>query len=186
MGRRAFTLIELLLTTTLLILAVSFVVIAVENLVPSFRIEGAARELGTTVADVQATAAVTGRLHGVVYDLNNAQYWILAPPETEDGEEDRWENDDDPLEEARRLEALEPFSLHDGVNFKDVALGGSRIKTTGRVKILFEPNGAGPPHAVHLIDEEDNEFTVEVNPFAGTVEFREGFHAFDIFIDDEE
>jgi hypothetical protein len=176
--------VELLLTVTLLALVVTYVVINVEGLIPVYRLEGAARELGATVAEVQAQAAVKGKTHGIVYDLTGGRYWILAPDQVEEGEVevDEEEGEKKPI----RLIALRARRLHKGITFKDVSLGGERKKFNGEVKILFDPEGAGMPHAVHLEGSKERAYTVEVNPFAGTVEFFKGYREFDLFLEEED
>ena len=55
----------------------------------------------------------------------------------------------------------------------------------GRVKVLFEPDGTGTPHSVHLTDREKSDYTIEVNPFTGSVVFFEGYREFDLFVNEE-
>jgi type II secretory pathway pseudopilin PulG len=174
--------VELLLTVTLLGIVVSYIVINVEGMIPTYRMEGAARELGATVAEVQAQAAVRGRTHGIVYDLSSDSYWILTPREEEEGSEDEDKKKNKPVE----LDSLTPRKLHDGVRFKDISLGGQRKKLNGRVKILFDPEGTGMPHSIHLEGRDEKAYTIEVNPFSGTVEFFEGYRKFDLFLDEED
>ncbi|MHC5039514.1 MAG: pilus assembly FimT family protein [Planctomycetota bacterium] len=180
---RGFTLIEILLATSLLVLVISFVVLNVEGMVPTYRMEGAARELGATVADVQSQAVISGKIHGIVYDITGGRYWILAPPEEKEEEEEEERDDEEAVDQTKRLVPLKPFSLHQGIDFKDVSLGGRRKKLNGRVKIYFQPDGPGMPHAVHLMDREGREYTIEVNPFTGSIEFFEGYKEFDLFLE---
>lgn len=167
-------------------LAVTVIVVNVEGVVPAYRLEGAARELGATAAEVQANAAVTGKIHGLVYDLSAGEYWILAPPEAPEGaDSEAAAADEEKKAETDALVPLPPFRLHKNLRFKDLSLGGKRTRMRGRVRILFHPDGSGPPHAVHLVDAEGKEYTVEINPFAQSVEFFEGRRDFDAFLEGE-
>jgi len=190
-SRKAFTLIELLLTTTLLVMLASAVVINVEGIIPEYRIEGAAREIGATAAEVQSAAALSGKIHGIVYDITAGEYWILAPPEVpEGGEAVAAQTSEIRSAKERRSESdllvpLNPFRLHRSLSIKDISLGGKRTRTRGQVRVLFDPDGTGPPHAVHLADKDGKEYTVEINPFAASVEYFEGRREFDAFFEGE-
>ncbi len=178
---RGFTLIELLLAMTLLVLLTSVIVLNVEGMLPSFRIEGSARELGAAASQARDEAALTGKPHGIVYDLDRDCFRLLAPREEEAEGADLDDGEAGPPE----MEALPPRALHDGVFFKDVSLGARRKKMRGKVKVLFDPDGPGMPHSIHLADRDGNEYTVEVNPFTGAVSFFEGYREFDLFWDED-
>jgi type II secretory pathway pseudopilin PulG len=188
-SRKAFTLIELLLTTTLLVMLVTAVVVNVEGIIPEYRLEGAAREIGATAAEVQSTAALTGKIHGIVYDITAGEYWILAPPEMTEEEAAAEANGTESARERKSerelLVPLNPFRLHGSLSIKDISLGGKRTRTRGQVRVLFDADGTGPPHSVHLADRDGKEYTVEINPFAASVEYFEGRREFDAFLDEE-
>ncbi len=70
-----FTLLELLIVLAIVGLVM---IVAVPSITNTFRfsVQSSAREIATLIKDSSNSAQVTGKIHRIVYDLKNEQYWV--------------------------------------------------------------------------------------------------------------
>lgn len=172
-----FSLIELVVVVAVLSLLAASAFVGVGAVVPEFQMESAARRLAAAVANVRAEAALSGKAHGIVYDLDKSTYAVLAPPEVEEGEEEK------PLD-LEDLEELKARPLGRGVTFDALSYGERKIYR-GRVKVYFGTVEPAAPHLLLLKGRDGLEYTVEVNPITGLVEVHEGHRDFDVVLTEE-
>lgn len=199
-GRGGFTLIEIM--TVLLILGVILmsVVPAIDGLVPSYRLKGAAREVAALVERAQSEAISTRKEYRIAYDLNSNTYWLVLPPaEEEEGsqpagllgdaeEADQTFNDIehgqapvDPDAEQDTSAArtdddaamLVPKDLPTNVVFSAVIIGDDE-KQNGEVMVPFERLGTAGSHVIGLKlenDENDTQVWIKFNALTRTIEY---------------
>jgi prepilin-type N-terminal cleavage/methylation domain-containing protein len=172
-----FSLIELLVVVGLLCMLASAAFVSVGGMVPSFRIESDARKIAAAVSNLRAEAVLSGKPHAIVYDLENASFHYLVPPEQE-------ENVPPEPVELEDLVELRATSLSRGIVIEDVAFGERKVHR-GKVKIYFGTLDPAPPHLVHLKLGADLKYTVEVNTVSGLVDVIEGHRKFDVLLTQE-
>lgn len=174
---RGFSFIELMVVIALIGLTLAFVVLKVDNLIPSSRMSAAARKIGSTNGLARAQAVATGLRHALTYDLTRQRFAVLIPPHPEDIDEGRAKPDE--------LFPLTWHPLPDGVKLLNVQLGDATV-SSGSVRVLFSPLGTVTPHALQLQGQENQEMTVTVNPLTGLVEIEPGLHELDLFAKEHE
>lgn len=198
--RQGFTLIEIM--TVLLILGVILmsVVPAIDGLVPSYRLKGAAREVAALLERAQSEAISTRKEFRVAYDLDRNTYWLVLPPKEEEEQEetdptalaaaqadqpiDDIEHGQAPVDpnaeqdasgtrtDAER-EALAPKDLPTNVVFEAVIIGDDE-KQNGEVMVPFERLGTAGSHVVGLKlenDENNTQIWVKFNALTRTIEY---------------
>jgi prepilin-type N-terminal cleavage/methylation domain-containing protein len=199
--RQGFTLIEIM--TVLLILGVILmsVVPAIDGLVPSYRLKGAAREVAALLEMAQSEAISQRKEFRVAYDLDRNTYWLVLPPkdrEEEDGETDPTalaaaqadqpiddiehgqapvdpdaEQDTSGAQTNAEREALAPKDLPTNVVFEAVIVGDDE-KQSGEVMVPFERLGTAGSHVVGLKlenDENNTQLWVKFNALTRTIEY---------------
>lgn len=181
-ARSGFTLIELVVVILILGILIGTVVVAAAfGLRNKEQLKHEARSLGGFLEHVRSLAALNGRRYTVQYDLDEdrQRYFVWAPITLEEG--DVFEGDP---EEARK-----PIGFHDMPTRKRA--DGSRVYAAwidriefadgsetreAEVKIDFMPTGGGHWHYVYLTNEDEEYYTVIVNPFTGASEVYPGEH----------
>ena len=114
-----------------------------------------ARKWAGTIKSLQEMAVIKQRPVRLYVDLDQGTYW----PVFLEGSE-----------EKRPLDALwaTPISLPETIRFADVQVGGTR-RNSGRVDLLFYPNGRIDPVTVHLADAGNNVMGVQIEPVTAMV-----------------
>lgn len=123
-----------------------------------------ARRLAGTVKYLYNEAALSGRPYQLVYDLDHGSY------------------------QAKRLELDGTLTEATGVGKKQELTGSARFKalslpgrgsfTSGEVITEILPIGWMEETVVHLIDADNQEQTLHLLPFTGTMEIHEGYREF--------
>jgi prepilin-type N-terminal cleavage/methylation domain-containing protein len=184
--RSGFSLIELMAVMIILGAFLMAVVPALDGLVPSYRLKGAAREIATAMEQAQSEAVGNRREYQLAYDLDTDTYWLVLPPKRKD--EDREEADKTPEELAREealkkqddlehglppkdpdapqdeeqattdveREALTPKGLPTDVVFVSVVVGDDE-KSGGEIRVPFTYLGTDGSHVVGLKLENGEE-----------------------------
>jgi general secretion pathway protein H len=183
--KSGFTLIEILIVMALVAIIMTLVV-PNATLALKMNIQNSARELASTIRSTYDESILKGRVHRMVFDLSNGEYWV------EIGEKDflmRTEEQEE--EETRRQERISfkkdkkpesPFAmvtsksalrrgkkkLPTGVVFKDIMTSRSKAALTeGLVYAHFFPHGFVEKLVVHVKDRFGRESSVLVNPITG-------------------
>ena len=76
-----FSLIELMIVIGILGLVGLIAIPSISNTF-RFSVQSTGREIATLIKDAGNSAQITGKVHRVVYDLKNQQYWVESTPET--------------------------------------------------------------------------------------------------------
>ncbi len=158
-----FTLIELMVVIVLVGLFSALVVPLVTG-VGQDGLKLSARRLAGTVKYLYNEAALTGRPHRLVFDLDAGTFG------------------------GRRLEVsgeLVPLTgtgrdqdLRGGVRFRDVVVAGQGQSSSGRTFSSIQPVGWIDETVVHLKGGGDRELTLRLLPLTGTTEIYEGYREF--------
>ncbi len=185
--RAGFSLIELLIVVAILGLVG---IIAIPSISNTFRfsIKSTARELATLIKDASNSAQITGKIHRLVYDMKNQQYWVESSSESTlltSEESKQYEKDhpksffslEDEEEAAKKKNAgfsqakaltSKKRSLPIGVIFKDVLTEQSEeVITEGLAYTHIFPHGVTERSLVHLTDTSKNEITLIVSNLLG-------------------
>jgi prepilin-type N-terminal cleavage/methylation domain-containing protein len=180
-----FTLIELLIVIAILGLVG---LVAVPSITNTFRfsVQSTAREVATLVKDTSNSAQVTGKIHRVVYDLKNQQYWVessskgtlLDSDESKKAEQNR-SSVFDKKETEEEIKKKSGFNLARhltskkknlpvGVKFKDVYTEQSETPLTeGLVYTHIFPHGISEQTLVHFTDTGTNDVTLIISNLLG-------------------
>lgn len=165
-----FTVIELMVVILLLGVVVGYGFLKIDNLVPSARLDKAARELGQTLTRLRSLSIFSGRTHFLEYDLDAQTYRLTRSTtirEQEEGAHDYIESD--------------WFELPKKVRIKAIQFSDRGAETQGQVRVEFTPTGEVVGHLIHILsdeilDESKNRYTVELNPITGLVSYTQGIH----------
>lgn len=163
--RAGFTLLELLVVMLLLGLMFTYAILNIDLLVPSSRLDKAARDIGGMLTRLRGMAVFHGRSHFLEYDLDEHRYRAIRPSSL--AEQDAG---------ADELIFTEWFDLPRRVRFQDLMFNVRERETNGQWEVEFTPAGEVIGHLVHLIsddiaNEERNRFTVELNSITGLVTY---------------
>ena len=149
----------------LLIISIfAFLVVPRLELGGGAELAGAARRLGGTTKYLFNEAALTGREHRLVYDLERGSY------------------------RAARLEASGELVPLDGpgkltmlrgeVRFRDLTVPGRGTFASGEVTTTIHPAGWLEETVVHLENRKGEQLTVHISPLTGMVETFAGYRDF--------
>jgi prepilin-type N-terminal cleavage/methylation domain-containing protein len=75
-----FSLLELLIVVAILGLVGLIAIPSISNTF-RFSVQSSAREVATLVKDTSNSAQISGKIHRMVYDLKNQQYWVESTSE---------------------------------------------------------------------------------------------------------
>jgi prepilin-type N-terminal cleavage/methylation domain-containing protein len=179
--RGGFTLVELLVVIGLIAL-ITLVAMPSITSYTKLSLSAASRELATTVREAYNSTVLTGRVHRVVYDIKNGEYWVeKGPPtllmdtaETEEREKrrKRFAKEDDkpktPSFVPDKTIARGKASLPRGVIFKDVITERSPDPVTeGKAYTHIFPHGLSEQTIVHIQDLEKHNSTLVLETIAG-------------------
>lgn len=186
---RQFTLIELLVVVFIIGISLSFAFSSIDDLTPSSRLSATARQLGDYLSLARNEAATQGKLIRVHYDLSDQSYWMEIPilPDVEGISPDLMDKItggafEDTAEMPRSY-------LKQGVEFEDITLSESDVKSRGHIIVEFSPFGFSSGHIVHLKSKEgDQQISIEINALTGVSSYYDTYKRFDqmIVLSDEE
>jgi len=150
-----FTLIEVIVTLTIVALATSFVLPGLNSGLPHWRLTGAVRDMATLLKFARNQAVVSLRPLHVVLDKSRHLYWLDNADAPLTG---------DPSAGGRRK--IRIYALPDDVNFGELA-GGVVPIGEERARILFFPRGSSSGGEIHLRDKKGRDYTIKVDSATG-------------------
>lgn len=158
-----FTLVELSVIVALLGI---FTVLLIPRLDRFGRgdLDASARRLRGTIKFLFNEAALTGREHRLVYDLEHGSYrgMVLNPA----GELTELRG---PGKETR---------LPGGIRFQDLVLRNRGTFSTGEITVRIHPTGWLEESLVHLRDPEGAQRTLRITPLSGAADIYPGYRGF--------
>jgi len=158
-----FTLIEM--CVVLLVISIfAFLIVPRLDLSGRGDLEATARHLGSTTRYLFNEAALTGREHRLVYNLQDGSYRALR------------------LEASGDLVSVDGpgrlTRLRGDVRFRDLTVPGRGSFTGGEVVTTIHPAGWLEETVVHLENRKGEQLTVHVSPLTGMVETFAGYRDF--------
>lgn len=167
------TLLEIMLTITLIAVLVAVVAPNFKGSAQRFGLEGGAREIASTLAIARQSAVSTQRQVHVVFDVNGDNYSIDL---------NRDEDEDESIRKAREGAATDVLleqsrELPPKIAFMAVT-STAPLREIGRGKtvpsVTFYPNGCATQATILLQSERGKQMTVEVAAATGRVEVYAG------------
>lgn len=186
---QGFTLVEVLVVITLIAIVSVF---ALPKISSYFKISlnSATREIASIVREAYNAAVMTGRVHRMVFDLTNQQYWVESGPPTalldteetleKEKERARFSRKDEKAEQSKfSLETSvtrKKQSLPQGVSFMDVFTEQSEDAITeGTAYAHIFPHGLTEQTLIHLKDLSDNKISLAITPLVGRTRLLLGY-----------
>ena len=181
MNQKGFTLVELLVVVGVIALIVSFVIPSVSNTMKA-SMNSATREIASIVKEAYNTTVMTGKVHRMVYDFKNKQYWVEVGPanllldtgQTKEKEEHRkkFAKSSDKKEESPfaldKTVTRKKIALPQGVEFEDVITEQSPDPITeGKAFTHFFPHGISEQTIIHLKDTAEHHSSLIISPVVG-------------------
>ncbi len=145
MGRRGFSLLELLLVIAIMGMLAAVVLPSLPGALESARLRGSAGEVRATFTLARTLAVSESRSRAVAFDLGRGEYGI-------DGDPRKWA-----LPEGIRVAALRP---------------GDAAPEGGVLRVRFYPDGSADEAEVALSSSGGGRLRISVDPLTGIV--REG------------
>lgn len=186
-----FSLIELLVVIALIGL---ITVLALPGISSYFQISlnSATRDIASVVKEAYNATVITGRVHRVVFNLTDGQYWVEAGPknllldtrESKAKEErrKRLSTEIDKKSEAssafqmEKLITRKKLSLPTGVKFDDILTQQSgEALTSGTAFSHFFPNGLSEQTLIHLSDRSNHKITLAITALLGQTDLYERY-----------
>ncbi|PCJ58497.1 MAG: hypothetical protein COA79_13360 [Planctomycetota bacterium] len=168
-NRSSFSLVELMVVILILALMSTVVVIGLNHMLPGAKMNSQSRRLAGMIGYLYENSITTGKLFGLRYNTSENYYEVQLLWKV--SEEDKKKNN---FEEAERFGRR---YLPEGVRFKEINddFGQSVPRDNESLDVRFDPSGYITPHRIHLIDEDENEITLEVTFLSGQVIFHDGY-----------
>ncbi len=175
-ANKLFTMIELMIVCLILGLMAGLVTMNLDNFIPGARTESSIRQLGATVNMLYEKSISSGRLYGLRYNTSGQYYEI------------RFLYQEDPTQNYRSDDSVDTAGrvyLPQGVKITEVNddFGQSIPRDGELMEIRFEPTGYVTPHRVHLMDDNEEEWTLEVLFLTGQVIFHRGRYEPDVTLE---
>ena len=184
-----FTLIELLVVVALVGLIFLFALPKITS-ITRMSLDSGSREMASIVREAYNATMVTGRVHRVVWDLENDKYWVesggtsllLDTEESlekterrkrrtiqKDGEEEQEELSPGQLPfTLARLVTRSKQSLPRGVEYDDIITEKSEDPISAGIAYThFFPHGIAEQTLIHLKDNSDHKQTLMIWPVLG-------------------
>jgi prepilin-type N-terminal cleavage/methylation domain-containing protein len=160
-----FTLLELLVTLTMIAMVSAMVIPNLGTFVPSARLEGSGKQLLRTIDWVRSEARIQARRMSLELDLDHARWRVVFPPEV------MLTRDQEP--ESLEDWSFEWKSLEDGVVFAGAGEAKNGIARKNIYKILFDEHGFTSDQLVILkLTETGSQllWSMELRGLTGNVE----------------
>lgn len=122
-----------------------------------------AQRLSSTIRYVYSRAVFSKTAYyRIKFDFKKNEYWVEKCMPSLDTNTCEWRQDNDVLGK--------PARLANGIRFEDIIVGTDMVsKDATDVAIQFYPQGYMPYTVIHLIDDKNDVYSLEVNPFTGRV-----------------
>ncbi len=160
-----FTLMEILIVLVILGLSVGVVSISWEALVPRQKLNGAVRELASTLTSTRTDAITRSAEFHMMYDLDANRYWVSTPYQLGGGFALRPED---------RLRVYETDLTDKDLELSQVVIDDV-VYNDGQVFVRMTPMGNASGHTVVIYHPQFNaNHTIEVLPLTGLIRHHEG------------
>jgi prepilin-type N-terminal cleavage/methylation domain-containing protein len=180
---RGFTLIELIAVIAMIAVIAAFALPRLDPFLPKRRLKSAARVLSGTITMAYGEAIAKNKTYRLYIDPSEDKYWITEVTKFESEDEssvigltlgtsfellDYTEGGENIEEIAPSEPMFAPKSLPQGVHFSSVEIGGAARALGLKTKYIeFTPLGIASPAVIHLINDEEEEFTIAYDGVTG-------------------
>ena len=164
---RGFTLIELLVVILMLGLFSSLLAVRIEDVVTGGDLRLASRIVIGQIQKLRGMAAFTHKVQVLGVQVGKGK---LYPVQLEQGKDFAFEEN---IKEKDRASAA--VNLPDGVVFKDVVIVSKEKVQDGEARIKFYPNGCVDRAMIHIKNQHDKVYTLEILPLTGQVIIHDGY-----------
>lgn len=157
---RGFSLLELLIVITIISLFSGLLALRLEGFFSEGALRQAAKMIISDIGILRAKAAYTHLEQQMIFNIDEESYHITGKDNTDDQDAEEGEDDEyEPLE--KKLPA--------GIDLEDMMLlTGEKIQE-GESTLRFFANGGVQSALIHLKNEDEETFTLEINPLTGHV-----------------
>lgn len=146
-GERGFTLMELLVTLTVMALGFAIIVPNLGAFVPEAKLDGASKQLVRTLDWVRSEARIQGKPMSVDFDLQRAIWRIVYPPEQQlTRDQDVWTLEERPDDWT---------ALEKGVVFAGAGDAKNGLAKQGVYRLTFDEHGFSGDQMIVLKLEHD-------------------------------
>lgn len=187
-NQKGFTMIEILVVIALISLITLFALPNVTSIL-KITLNTATRELATAIKETSQSTILTGRMHRIVYDLEENKFWVESAPN--DTLLDTEKSYDKELRRRKMLGESEkpesPFKIDKSVTRKKISLPSGvtfkAIYSTQKEKPIeagtaythFFPQGMIEPTLIHITDLQDHQISIVISSLVGRVKVMNGF-----------
>jgi|GEM_PF-1767995 len=156
---RGFTLIEMMVTITIIGMSMSVFFGSGTNMLPQSRLKATATAIGDSMVRMRTHALFARKTVVFHYDLETESWGADYPFEFDD---------DHVLLGPGRTEVIPPQTAKEGMALDSVLVIGSEdARDEGKVEIIISPLGQVPPHDVVVLNPEFPELEVYTIRFPG-------------------
>ena len=188
MKKSGFTLIELMVVVAIIALLSALVIPTISSY---FKVSlgSASRAMAGTIKETYNSTVITGRVHRLVYDFKENNYWVEAGSGTllMDTKESRdrdsrkkrlgttGKKEDSPFTMDKTV-TRKKISLPAGARFEDVITQQSPEPITeGLAYTHFFPHGLIEQTVIHLKDESNHQVSLVISPIVGKTDMYERY-----------
>ncbi|MFM1873451.1 MAG: hypothetical protein RL398_2873 [Planctomycetota bacterium] len=160
-GDRGFTLMELLVTLTVMALAFAIVLPNLGAFVPEAKLDGSANRISRTLDRIRSEARIQARPMHLELDLRNSQWRVVWPPE------EQLTRDQDVTSLEERLDEWQ--YLETGVKFAGVGDANKGLATSGLYRVTFDEYGftADQVIVLKLDADQDMVWSLQIDGLSG-------------------
>ena len=160
-GDRGFTLMELLVTLTIMALAFAIVVPNLGAFVPEAKLDGSANRITRTLDRIRSEARIGARPMHLELDLRNAQWRVVWPPDQMLSRDQDLSTLEERLDEWQYLES--------GVVFAGAGDANKGLATSGVYRVTFDEYGFTADQVVvlKLTSDETMVWSLQIDGLSG-------------------
>jgi prepilin-type N-terminal cleavage/methylation domain-containing protein len=165
-----FTLIEIAVVLFIISLFLALVTVPIQGVLSGGDLGQATRILMSEVSRLRGEAAYTRKIQTLVLDMEHNTFYALDP-ETQA----EFKKTEESLFEEEKEVVPTKQDLPSGVFFEDVVLDTIGKVQEGEAEVRFFANGCVEHALIHLKNEGDKHYTLEINPVTGIISTQEGY-----------
>lgn len=175
-GRRAFTLIEIMVVIVVIAIMVASIAPSMTGGIGNVRLDAAARQIAGLMDYCYNAAPVSGQVHALVFDPEGRRFEVLweVPDEMLSGDELSDLNMYGAILEPVNVPGIYARDMPEGIELFEANLFENLVATQegeeeSELRILFFPDGTTEFALLTLINEDGDMRTIDLNGLSGTI-----------------
>lgn len=162
-----FTLLELIVAISLVALLIGIIAPNLAGLVPTARLDGNAKEIKSQLTMIRSEARIQAKRMELEFDLDNARYRTILPPEERLTTDQVVYNDLEVRDEDKDW-----IDLNSGVVFHGAGDTKSGTISKGLYRVVFDEYGFSADQVIglQLVDDETMIWSVVLHGLTGNIE----------------